>query len=34
MTHEIRILTESELRGLVTLDPTLVDVIERAFVES
>ena len=31
MTHEIRILTESELRGLVTLDPTLVDVIERAF---
>ena len=31
MAHDIRILTEAELRGVVTLDLELVDVIERAF---
>lgn len=32
MAHDIRIVTEAELRGAVTLDLTAVDVIERAFV--
>lgn len=32
MAHDIRILTEAELRGLVGLDIALVEVIERAFV--
>lgn len=31
MPHDIRIVTEAELRAAVTLDLTLVDVIERAF---
>ncbi|QPM92198.1 cyclodeaminase [Pseudooceanicola algae] len=31
MPHDIRILTEADLRGLLTLDLALVDVIERAF---
>ena len=31
MAHEIRIVTEAELRGLVRLDLDLVEVIERAF---
>ncbi|WP_071673495.1 cyclodeaminase [Nioella nitratireducens] len=31
MAHDIRIVTESELRGAVALDLTTVDVIERAF---
>jgi ornithine cyclodeaminase/alanine dehydrogenase-like protein (mu-crystallin family) len=32
MPHDIRIVTEAELREAVTLDLALVDVIERAFV--
>ena len=32
MAHDIRIVTEAELRGAVALDLTAVDVIERAFV--
>ncbi|MBZ0124203.1 MAG: cyclodeaminase [Roseovarius sp.] len=32
MAHDIRILTEADLRGLVALDLDLVDVIEGAFV--
>ena len=32
MAHDVRILAEAELRGLVTLDTDLVDVIEGAFV--
>jgi ornithine cyclodeaminase len=32
MPHDIQIVTESELRGIVKLDLTVVDVIERAFV--
>jgi len=32
MTHDIRILTEAELRASVGLDIEMVDVIERAFV--
>lgn len=32
MTHDIRIVTEPELRAAVALDLTAVDVIERAFV--
>lgn len=31
MAHDIQIVTEAELRRLVTLDLTMVDVIERAF---
>nr|MCU0912810.1 ornithine cyclodeaminase family protein [Paracoccaceae bacterium] len=31
MPHDIRIVTEAELRAAVRLDLTLVDVIERAF---
>ena len=31
MAHDIRIVTEAELRGAVTLDMATVDVIERAF---
>lgn len=31
MAHDIRIVTEAELREVVTLDQTVVDVIERAF---
>ncbi len=31
MPHDIQIVTEAELRGLVTLDLTVVDMIERAF---
>ncbi|MEI2806552.1 cyclodeaminase [Albidovulum sp.] len=31
MPHDIQIVTEAQLRGLVTLDLTVVDVIERAF---
>jgi ornithine cyclodeaminase len=31
MPHDIRIVTEAELRAVVTLDRALVDVIERAF---
>lgn len=31
MPHDIRIMTEAELRGAVSLDLALVDVIERAF---
>lgn len=32
MAHEIRILTEAELRDVVRLDLAVVDVVERAFV--
>ncbi len=32
MAHDIRIVTEAELRGAVALDLTTVEVIERAFV--
>ncbi|ETX15005.1 multidrug DMT transporter permease [Roseivivax halodurans JCM 10272] len=32
MAHDIRILTEAELREVVSLDTALVDVIEQAFV--
>lgn len=32
MAHDIRIVTEEELRAAVTLDLSMVDVIERAFV--
>jgi ornithine cyclodeaminase len=31
MPHDIQIVTEAQLRGMVTLDLTVVDVIERAF---
>ncbi len=31
MAHEVRILTETELRGLIGLDRALVDVVEGAF---
>ena len=31
MSHEVTILTETDLRGLVTLDLPAVDVVERAF---
>jgi len=31
MTHEVAILTEAQLRGLVSLDLETVDVVERAF---
>ena len=31
MPHDIQIVTEAELRRLVTLDLTVIDVIERAF---
>ena len=31
MAHDIQIVTETELREIVHLDPTLVDVIERGF---
>ncbi len=31
MAHEIRIVTEAELRGAVRLDPTAIDVVEAAF---
>lgn len=32
MPHDIKIVTEAELRRLVTLDHALIDVVERAFV--
>lgn len=32
MSHEVKVLTESDLRGLVKLDLQAVDVVERAFL--
>ena len=32
MSHEIRIVTEAELKKAVGLDLTVVEVVERAFV--